>query len=83
MHGYLKICLDLFYLERHTVSALALCRVGFVSAYSDSVQRAVVSVLRNVSALHNGAVDLLFTVVHNSLPPIRLQEIFCPAFAKI
>ncbi len=87
MHGYLKICLDLFYLKGHTVSALTLSRICLMGTYRDCIQRAVISIRSDVSALQYGTVDFLITVVvHSFLPPKDcngVQQIFCPAFIKI
>ncbi len=83
MHGYLKICLDLFNLERHTVSALALSRICFVGAYSDSIQRAVISIRSDVSALYHGAVDFLVTVVVHSFYLLMLAMVYNKYFARL
>ena len=54
-----RVPYELFLAEGHAVGALIHGGVAFMSAYQNTVESAVVSILAVVSALVNGAFDTL------------------------
>ena len=69
----------LLFAEGHAVGALLLSGSGFMGAYQNPVQRAVVFSVAVVCALGNGALNALVGVAfHIDLPPSFEYTIVCP-----